>query len=87
MILLTIAMSLMTGISREIHRYYFLYIIYLYLHNSAVITCYYSTSAVLQAFGTTAGIVLTVTGLTFWSKFDITKVSFVCHRYSYKSFV
>jgi len=40
---------------------------------TAVITCYYSTSAVLQAFGTTAGIVLTVTGLTFWSKFDITK--------------
>jgi len=50
----------------------------------AVITCYYSTSAVLQAFGTTAGIVLTVTGLTFWSKFDITKVSFLFERYKYK---
>ena len=58
-----------------------------YLNYSAVITCYYSTSAVLQAFGTTAGIVLTVTGLTFWSKFDITKVSFGCYRYKYKSFV
>merc|ERR1739848_387601 len=38
-----------------------------------VIACYYSTKAVVMAAGTTTLVVGTVTGLTFWSKFDITK--------------
>jgi len=40
---------------------------------TGVITCYYSTKAVLLAATTTAAVVAFVTGLTFWSKFDITR--------------
>lgn len=39
-----------------------------------VITCFYSTKAVLLAGATTTAVVAFVTGFTFYSKFDITKV-------------
>lgn len=42
---------------------------------TGVVTVYYNTEAVLLAVGATALVVILVTGLTFWSKFDITKVS------------
>ena len=41
----------------------------------SVMAVYYDTQAVLLAFASTALVVLVVTGLTFWTKFDITKVT------------
>ena len=48
---------------------------------TAIIAVYYETRIVVMAAGTTSLVVLVVTCLTFWSKFDITKVqSVVEHR-------
>ena len=41
---------------------------------TGVIAVYYDTRVVLMAAGSTALVVLVVTGLTFWTKFDITQV-------------
>ena len=41
---------------------------------AGIIACFYNTEVVVMAAGTTALVVAFVTGLTFWTKFDITKV-------------
>jgi FtsH-binding integral membrane protein len=43
---------------------------------AGILATFYSTKIVVMAFGTTSAVVLIVTLLTFWSKFDITKVIF-----------
>jgi len=44
---------------------------------TGVITCFYSTKAVLLAGATTTAVVAFVTGFTFYSKFDITKLWYI----------
>jgi len=44
---------------------------------TGVITCFYSTKAVLLAGATTTAVVAFVTGMTFYSKFDITKLWYI----------
>jgi len=44
---------------------------------TGVIAVYYDTRVVLMAAGSTALVVLVVTGLTFWTKFDITQFWYI----------
>lgn len=44
---------------------------------AGILATFYSTKIVVMAFGTTSAVVLIVTLLTFWSKFDITKFWYI----------